>query len=202
MTRHFSTSALTCALVAGLVLVTATRANAQAPMTLTAASVTLEGTSNVHDFSASTKDVKLTKLSIAGGASAAAVLANPAVVDGFEIAIKSATLKSSKDGLDKNMHKALKAAEFPEIVFRLARLEGQGGAFKALGVLKIAGVEKDVALDLKVVTAATTLTVTGQVALLMTDYGITPPKMMLGALKTSPKITVKFETVLAVPATF
>ena len=33
----------------------------------------------------------------------------------------------------------------------------------------------------------------------MTDYGITPPKAMLGMLKTDPKVTVTFETVLSVP---
>ncbi len=202
MNRQLSIPALTCALIAGFVLMTAPAAKAQTPMSLASASVTLEGTSNVHDFTATTKDVKLTKLSIAGSAPAAAALANPTVVDGFEIAIKAATLKSSKDGLDKNMHKALKAAEFPDIVFRLVKFEGQGPAIKAFGVLKVAGVEKDVVLDLKVVAAAATLTVTGQVPLLMTDYGITPPKMMLGALKTSPKIRVKFETVLAAPSTF
>jgi hypothetical protein len=37
--------------------------------------------------------------------------------------------------------------------------------------------------------------------MLMTDYGITPPKAMLGMLKTDPKITVTFEVVLAAPAT-
>ena len=46
---------------------------------------------------------------------------------------------------------------------------------------------------------ASSITVIGEVALLMTDYGITPPKAMLGMLKTDPKITVTFETVLAVP---
>ena len=30
----------------------------------------------------------------------------------------------------------------------------------------------------------------------MTDFGITPPKAMLGMLKTDPKVTVTFETVL------
>ena len=36
----------------------------------------------------------------------------------------------------------------------------------------------------------------------MTDYGIPPPKAMIGMLKIDPKVTVKFETVLATPTTF
>jgi hypothetical protein len=46
-----------------------------------------------------------------------------------------------------------------------------------------------------------TFTVTGEVNLLMTDFGIAPPKAMLGMLKTDPKVTVTFETVLGVPLT-
>ena len=40
-----------------------------------------------------------------------------------------------------------------------------------------------------------------RVDLLMTDYGVTPPKAMLGLLKTDPKVTVTFETVVAIPTT-
>jgi polyisoprenoid-binding protein YceI len=202
MTRRIKASVTTCAMLAGLFAMNVIAARAQTPLSLSSATVSIEGTSNIHDFTASTKDVRLTKLSLENGASAATVLTKPTAVEAFEIAIKAATLASSKDGLDKNMHKALKVTEFPEIAFRLNRFEGSGVALKAIGVLKIAGVEKEIAIDLKVVTTATTLVVSGQVPLLMTDYGIAPPKMMLGALKTSPKITVKFETVLAVPATF
>ncbi len=35
----------------------------------------------------------------------------------------------------------------------------------------------------------------------MTDFGIAPPKAMLGMLKTDSKVTVSFETVLSVPLT-
>jgi hypothetical protein len=37
------------------------------------------------------------------------------------------------------------------------------------------------------------------VALLMTDFGITPPKAMLGMLKTDPKVTVTFEASFTIP---
>jgi hypothetical protein len=35
----------------------------------------------------------------------------------------------------------------------------------------------------------------------MTDFAIKPPTAMLGMLKTDPKVTVTFETVLAIPRT-
>jgi polyisoprenoid-binding protein YceI len=202
MTRQLSISFTACAVIAGLVLMTPVAARAQSPLSMASASVSIAGSSNIHDYTASTKDVKLVKLAIAPGVAGAAVVTNPAAVEGFEIAIKAASLKSTKDGLDKNMYKALKVTEFPEIVFRLTRLEGTAAALKAIGTLKIAGVEKDVTFDLKAVSAPTTLTITGEVPLLMTDYGIAPPKAMMGVLKTNPKVTVKFETVFAIASTF
>jgi hypothetical protein len=39
------------------------------------------------------------------------------------------------------------------------------------------------------------------VSLLMTDFGIAPPKALMGMLKTDPKVTVSFQTLLAVPLT-
>jgi len=61
--------------------------------------------------------------------------------------------------------------------------------------------EREVVLDLTTVRHDATLTVKGTLDLLMTDYGIKPPTAMLGMLKTEPKVTVTFETVLAVPLT-
>ena len=71
----------------------------------------------------------------------------------------------------------------------------------AVGTLRIAGVEREVALALKTERRDDTLAVKGELVLLMTDYGIKPPTAMLGMLKTDPKVTVTFETVLSVPRT-
>jgi polyisoprenoid-binding protein YceI len=122
---------------------------------------------------------------------------NPGAIQAFDIAIKTTSLTSPKEGLDKNMYKALRAAEFPEIVFRLQRVAANGAALRAIGVLKIAGVEKEIAFDLKTTAGANTVSVTGAVPLVMTDFGIAPPKAMMGMLKTDPKITVTFEAVFA-----
>jgi polyisoprenoid-binding protein YceI len=98
----------------------------------------------------------------------------------------------------------LQVVAHPDIVFRLLRLEpraGTTGAVRAIGVLHIAGVEREVTLDVATERTDGTLTVRGQLQLLMTDYGIKPPTAMLGMLKTDPKVTVAFETVFAIPTT-
>ena len=206
MTRQFSISVLTCAMVLGLVATSPARATAQdssASLTLASATVSLAGTSNIHEFTAATTEVRVTRVALANGASGAALLAavlNPGAVEAFDIAIRTTSLASPKEGIDKNMHKALKAAEFKDIAFRLLRLEAKP-VLRAIGLLKIAGVEREIAIDLKTAATATALTITGDVPLLMTDYGIAPPKAMLGMLKTDPKIIVTFEVVLAAPGT-
>jgi len=202
MTTRFSLPVLACALVAGFVI-TATAAAQDAPLAMTAARVSIAGTSNIHEFTASTTDVKLARLVLAdnlGGTNLNAIV-NPGSLQALDIVVKAATLTSPKEGLDKNMWKALKTDKHPDIVFKLARLEGKTGAVRAIGTLAIAGVEKEVAFDLKAAANVSTITVIGDVPLLMTDYGIKPPTAMLGMLKTDPKITVKFEVVLAAPQT-
>jgi polyisoprenoid-binding protein YceI len=100
------------------------------------------------------------------------------------------------------MHNALQVKEHPEIVFRLLRLEprsGAAGALRGIGVLQIAGVEREVALDITTERKDATLSVQGHVQFLMTDFGIKPPTAMLGMLKTDPKVKVTFETVLTIP---
>ena len=206
MTRQISISAFIGALMFGLVATLPVRAAAQdasLPLALASAKVALAGTSNIHEFTAATTEVRLTRVALADGVTGPGLLAavvNPGAVEGFEIAIRTASLSSPKEGIDKNMHKALKAGEFKDISFRLVRLEAQP-ALRAIGMLKIAGVEREIAIDLKTAATATALTITGQAPLLMTDYGIAPPKAMLGMLKTDPKITVSFDVVLAAPAT-
>jgi polyisoprenoid-binding protein YceI len=149
--------------------------------------------------------VRVTRVELAEGVAGATLwdaIVEPRAIDAFEIVIPAASLSSPKEGLDKNMHKALKVQEHPHITFRLRRLEaGTAGSLKAVGMLQIAGVEREIALDIKTERRDSTLAVKGEVQLLMTDYGITPPKAMLGMLKTDPKVTVAFETVLAIPLT-
>lgn len=207
MTTLFARRVTACALLAGFLFMAAPIAaqDAAAPLVMTAARVSIAGTSNIHEYTASTTDVRLMRIALAEGVAAFDLFNTaiaPASLQGFEIVVKAGALKSPKEGLDKNMWKALKTTEYPDIVFTLTKLDGKPGALRAIGLLKIAGVEKEVAFGLKAAANASTITVIGDVPLLMTDYGIAPPKAMMGMLKTDPKVTVTFEVVLAAPQTF
>jgi polyisoprenoid-binding protein YceI len=187
---------LTVAAAAAVALGTAPQAAGTARLGLASARVSIEGTSNIHGYTASSTAVKAVAVDVDADADGD-VLARalePNAVRTFEIVIPTTSLTSPKDGIDKNMHKALKAADHPEIRFRLRELNVAAGT--AVGQLTIAGVEKDVTLSVQVKRQETALAVTGTTTLLMTDYGVTPPKAMLGMLKTNPKVTITFELML------
>jgi polyisoprenoid-binding protein YceI len=175
---------------------------AQAPLTLGSARITISGTSNIHAYTASTTTVNVTRAQFAAATAGPEFWTNvlkPGTLEAFEVAIPAATLTSPREGLDKNMHKALLVKEHQDITFRLLRFEPRAGApdaLRAIGVLKIAGVEREVAFDISTERKGPALTVQGQVQLLMTDFGIKPPVAMLGMLKTDPKVTVAFDVVL------
>ena len=202
--RTFLGGSLAVALAAAAPMPSA-RAQDRSPLALTTARVTIDGMSNVHAYSASTTAVRVTRVKFAAGVAGPEfwdALLTPGALEVFEISVAAGKLSSPKDGLDKNMHKALKVEQFPEITFRLLRLEPLAGRdVRASGMLKIAGVEREIALDLTTQRKDGNLLVKGSVQLLMTDYGITPPKAMLGMLKTDPKVRVSFETILGIPLT-
>lgn len=193
-------------LLASTLMPAAAQSPTRAPLAVDTARITISGTSNVHAYTAATTNVRLVGAAVAStvtGANFWELVTKPGGLEGFEIAIGAATLSSPKEGLDKNMHKALKVTEHPDITFRLLRIEAgaAAGTLQAVGSLRIAGVAREVTLPIKTTLKDSVLTVTGELPLLMTDFGITPPKAMLGMLKTDPKVVVSFEVALSTPLT-
>lgn len=201
-TGKFLTWTLTAALAFATAVSIAARQDHS--LALSSAKISIAGSSNIHEWTATTTAVRVTRAKLAVGISDAGFLdaiVKPGGLDAFEIAVPVATLKSGKDALDKNMYKALKSPAIADITFRATRLTAgtTAGTMRATGMLKIAGVEREVIFDLKTQLTGALLTIKGSVPLVMTDYGIAPPKAMLGMLKTDPKVTVTFEAVLTVP---
>ena len=169
-----------------------------APLKIASATVTITGTTNVHGYTAATSTVRIVNAKVgAYNGDLMQLVQKPALLEAFEISIPAVSLKSTKDGIDKNMHKALKTDKFADITFRMKSLEARGTGVRALGTLTIAGVSKEVVLDLAAKRSGSNLSVVGEIPLLMTDYGVTPPKAMMGMMKTDPKVVIKLDLVLA-----
>ena len=191
------------ALAAILLLAAFPAAATNTPLAIGTGRVTIAGTSNIHEYTATTTAIQVTRVqlgTLAAGGDPLEEALKPGVVEAFEVTIPAKSLASKKDGLDKNMHAALKTAEHPDITFKLLRFETRpapGAGLRAIGVLRVAGVDRQVAIDITTERRDTTLLVKGTLALLMTDFGITPPKAMMGMLKTDPKVTITFEVAVA-----
>ncbi len=197
--RLFGALAAASLLAAGIVFAQ------ESPVVVSSATVTVSGTSTVLDWSATTKEAQTRNVKVTndlpGGDFFWVGVIQPGAVESFEVVVPVAALTSDRDNFTADMHVALKADVHPDIVFTLARMEKRPGGAKAFGTLKVAGVEREVVLPLITTLRNGKLLVQGSVDLLMTDFGIEPPTAMMGVLKTDPKVTIKFETVLAKPTT-
>ena len=131
----------------------------------------------------------------------------PTLVKKVQVKVPVRNLKCGHGGMDNNLYKALKADEAPEISYTLSTFDVLPGAtkdsftVKAVGTLRLAGAEKTVNMDVNGARAADgSITATGELPLLMTDFGVKPPTAMFGTLRTDNKVTVKF-SLLAGPQT-
>jgi polyisoprenoid-binding protein YceI len=171
-------------------------------VSVTSATLSISGTSTMHPYVVTTKTLKV------GAAVATATdlkgLLQPGALQGFELQIPVNTFTSDKDGLTKQMFKALKADKHPTITFRLTSYTVDSGAngivVRPTGTLTVAGVEKPIEIVLDVKEVAGALQVRGTRDMLMTDFGIKPPTMFMGMLKTDDKVTITFALQLALAA--
>jgi polyisoprenoid-binding protein YceI len=103
--------------------------------------------------------------------------------------------------MNEHMLKALRADKNPVIEFRLrsydvARTETATKG-QLSGTLTLGGVQKDITVDATATNGANgALRVVGAYQLAMTDYGLTPPSLMMGTMKVGNKVTVKFDLLI------
>jgi polyisoprenoid-binding protein YceI len=123
-------------------------------------------------------------------------------VTAIALAVEVNGMKSGKDGLDKNMYKALQAEKHPEITFALDDYQVAEGAkpgemaIEAKGKVTVAGVASDVKMKATAAREGDAVRLRGDVPLLMTQFGIKPPTMMMGALKTADQVVIHYELLI------
>ena len=163
-----------------------------------------EGTSTLHGYKCVAKEITgsfIMKEIISDSTQTG--FSNAAITGILKIPVLS--IDSGKGKMDKKMRKLLKADDHPEIIYELTSLEltaspeaGEDQVqLKTMGNVKVAGVEKTIALEvIGNLEPNGTIRFTGSKKLLMTDFNIKPPTMFLGTLKTGNEITVYFEIAL------
>lgn len=170
----------------------------------------LEGTSTMHDYHAKTSKLETAFLREAAQADPADVAALDAWLKagglkGLDLVVPVGTLRSGKDGLDKNMFKTLRTTEFPEIRFKMSGSEfgtarGDTLPVTASGTLKITDQERPVTVKGQLIRTDKGVWLEGSHPMKMTDFAIKPPKLMMGTIKVHDPIVVRFRLLL-VPGT-
>lgn len=154
--------------------------------------IKLNGTSNLHDW-----EMK----AISGTSDATFVVDNGKVTSlskmNFSIPVKN--LKSGHSAMDKNTYKAMNTDVNPNISFVLTSatvITAGGNNYKlnCVGKMTIAGTTNQTELLATGIynPADKSFTITGIKKMKMTDYKVTPPKALLGTLKTGNDISISY----------
>lgn len=119
-------------------------------------------------------------------------------INKIHVSLKSKSLKSDNKILDKHTYKALNADEYENIEFDFTEVKSMAVKndkvkVKVAGILKIAGVSKQVEVNAGCFVKDGILISTGNSRFRLSDFKIDPPKLALGALKAGDDITVDFE---------
>lgn len=124
-------------------------------------------------------------------------------VESVRLVVPSKMMKSKKSPImDRGMYGALKADEYPEIVYELASVSdyavSDDGTFtlNATGNLTIAATTNEIVVPVEgVYQEDGRILFAGTHSLLMTDYGLKPPSLMFGAYRTGDELTISFELI-------
>lgn len=178
----------------------------RSPVRVSWVTVTIQGSSHRGTFLASTKTVRVTRVQLTEPRSTDILehVLRPGGFDAFDVSLPVMTLTSPDEGADDYIHRSLKADTQPEVRFQLrSTTEGVMDAMgyvhlNATGLLTVAGAAREVTLNVQVRRANQLLLVQGRTDLLMTDFGVRPPKGPLGVLKTDPWIRVRVYLVVTV----
>ncbi|MBM3267673.1 MAG: YceI family protein [Candidatus Sericytochromatia bacterium] len=168
----------------------------------------LEGDSTLHPYASRTRDLRIVASLAPGKAKAGSLedLLAAGHLAALEVTIPVKSLKSGEGLLDTNLYRALEADRHPHIRFRLTRYKarptGNGDiTVRAEGTLSVAGTERDVSLEARGDVSGGKVCLAGSYDLLMSDYGVRPPVLMLGAIKVKDRISIHYELLGEIPET-
>lgn len=160
----------------------------------------VEGTSTVRGFSCRAADVDATVQAATSGA-AAAVIAGEKAIRSVTVELPARGLDCGNGQMNEHMRKAIKADAAPTIRFQLASYDLTPGANNATvrlnGRLNLGGTEKAITLQAQAVEGpGGTLRVTGTHPLLLSEFGLKAPTLMMGTMKVGDRVQVKYDLIL------
>jgi polyisoprenoid-binding protein YceI len=160
----------------------------------------VEGTSTIRDFTCQAGELTGT-IEAGSGIQSLAIPDLETAVRKVDVVIPVAALDCNNETMNTHMRKALKATQNPTIQYRLSTYdvvpgEGNEARLRLNGTLAVAGQEKSITMNATAIYANGTLRVQGAWPIVMTEWGMTPPSLMLGTIKVRDRLMVNFDVVL------
>lgn len=175
-------------------------AGAQGPDPAVRVSGTLrvEGNSTVRSWSCA---APITDIQVTAGSGGLSLGNLAGAVRGLEVLVFTPEMDCDNDTMNDHMWKALKSSEHSDIRFTMSSYrvtEGDAGRGVLLeGELELAGTTQPVTIAASVEEGpGGSLLVKGSHELIMTSFGIQPPRLMLGALRVHDPVQVIYDLVL------
>ncbi len=165
----------------------------------------IDGTSTLHNFEIKAKEMN-GSLVLTNAADKGATNDAAESLSSLKVVIPVKKLDTDKSSMNDNMYDALKADDNPNITYDLQKIKsgvlptvaGDSVQLSTSGVLTIAGKHK--VIDMDVIGSLTKdgkVQFKGQKKILMTDFGVDPPTMLFGTIKTGDAVVIKFDLLLA-----
>jgi polyisoprenoid-binding protein YceI len=177
--------------LAGIFAIPALLAAAALPLSFQSGSrVWVTGTSTVRSW-------RCESTQVSGSAQGAGTELTQVAQSSGEITIPLSTLDCRNGTMNGHMRTALKAAQNPTLRFRATSVAvTPEGGVRMTGPLTIAGQSREVTINGTAARENGKLRVTGSKQINMTEYGVTPPRLMAGTMRVNPAVTVGFDVVL------
>jgi len=151
-------------------------------------SMTIYGTTNVHDFKTKVEQIK-----------GELVVDNSKKVQSLSVEIPVRSIKSGEKGMDNKTYEAFNDKKYPTISFQLVdvsslQIKGDDITATVTGNLTMAGTTKRISFKTSGKnTRPGAYEFKGSIPLKMTDYKMKPPTAMLGVMKVGDAITLKYD---------
>jgi polyisoprenoid-binding protein YceI len=161
----------------------------------------VDGTSTVRSYSCRATSLQ-GSVTAAGSEVGLAIAELQKAVRTVEVSVPVQSLECGNGTMNGHLRNALKMQTSPTIKFQLSQYDvipggATEGTVKLKGNLTIAGQERPITIDATLAAEADgTLRVKGSKEILMSEFGVRPPTLMLGTLKVRDRVVVNFDVVL------
>lgn len=151
------------------------------------AELVIHGSSNAHDWITTAEDIRITGQFTGQGG-------NLTPIENLQIKVPVKQIKSEKGKtMDNKTHEALLDDKYPYITFNVTKVTITGNDITAVGPLTIAGNTQQATVKARwKKTGQNEVEIVGSYDTKMKTFGISPPTALLGTIKTTDPVTLKF----------